>query len=175
MRYWLWMAALIWTAPATSAEIFKCVQPDGSVAFQQVDCPKDATQGKLEIKVPKPPGNSRRQLLQVVDPTTGESRAAWVNVPETSAPDYSPREMHEVIDAQTGMPRQAWVNMPPPLPPLSQESAVPPTPRAGHQLPETWTMPERAPGPNRNYYNPSDQERRRNSQYEKARCKIVSC
>lgn len=42
-----------------SAQVFKCVNADGSVAFQQTDCAKDADQDKVTLRDAKPPAGAQ--------------------------------------------------------------------------------------------------------------------
>lgn len=40
------------TAMSAAAEVFKCKQPSGAVAYQETPCAQDATGTKMELKVP---------------------------------------------------------------------------------------------------------------------------
>jgi len=65
------------TMPA-SAEVFKCKQPDGSVAYQQTPCAQETTGVKIDLKVPSvqpiAPNRSAGDLLAQKD--AYESRMA---------------------------------------------------------------------------------------------------
>lgn len=48
MRIILLLFVLV-ASPVSAAQLFKCIQADGTIAFQQVDCPKDAEQSKVTV------------------------------------------------------------------------------------------------------------------------------
>ena len=164
MRSLVVFVVLMLVALAAPAQrVVKCTQPDGSVAYQQTDCAASAASEAIKV-APQPIMSTRTERRFVVsEDRNGNKVRAWTDVSVPDGPTYTTRELQRVKDRDTGQWTEAWVDVqhavpqPPPVPVYRTQSRTP-------------AMPPRAQTRERQYYQPSDRERRRNSQYEKARC-----
>lgn len=162
----LMLAAL--AAPAQ--RVVKCTHADGSVAYQQSSCDSSASSEALDVKpVPQINSNEKR-FVQTHDPYTGQVNGnAWIDVPGTSGgPTYTTREFRQVNDPYTGQVRDAWVDVEKPVP-----GYTPPPVQRAPPMPPRYNPDRVYNPPGGNYYQPSDRERRRNSQYEANRCRLL--
>lgn len=156
---------------AQAQKVVKCTMADGSVAYQQTSCSTDAAREALDVKPVPQINTNEKRFVQTHDPYTGQVNGnAWIDVPGTSGgPTYTTREFQQVNDPYTGQVRNAWVDVERPVP-----GYKPPAVRKKPPMPARYNPDRsynRAQGGN--YYRPKDSERRRNSQYEANRCRLL--
>lgn len=145
--------------------VVKCTQADGSVAYQQTSCDDGDEQIALDVEPQMQINTPEKRYVQTYDPYSGQvTGGAWIDVRSSNGgPTYTTREMRQVNDPYTGQVRNAWVDVPHPV----QQAPA-------YRRPSAPPMAPRVQSPQPSYYQPSDRERRRNSSYESAGCKMLA-
>lgn len=173
-RAWvvLVMVALLLVAPSALAQrVVKCVQPDGSIVYQQTDCGGAAESSAMEVRGQPIMSTRTERRFVVTEDRYGNRVRAWTDVQVPDGPSYTSRELRRVRDRDTGQWTEAWVDTQIPIP--QAPAPVYRAPTRAPPLPPR-TNPSRSYNPRENYYQPSDRERRSNSAYERARCRTLT-